>query len=302
MNKSRPDSRGGHRHLACEVARDLLETEGPDDIKAIYGKHSGSDIDAERQADEAERGEILRSMIEGMFGIDLADNVDLSSPEQLEATLESIRQREEQAEQEAEECRRKRKKSPKQMEQETRRQQEEQNTSKSIQEVFRKLAAALHPDREPDPDQRARKTELMQQVNIAYGKNDLLRLLELQLEIEQIDQAHLNQIAEGRLKHFNKLLTEQLAELRQEISEIELSFKIQLHLPPFARLTPKELLERLARDTRALSKDLAALRRDLRDFQDFAMLKAWLKGYRIPRPEPTEDWLFDDLEPPYRFK
>jgi hypothetical protein len=171
--------------------------------------------------------------------------------------------------------------------------------------VVRKLAAALHPDRESDPDQQARKTELMQQVNIAYGKKDLLRLLELQLEIEQIDQAHLNQIAEGRLRHFNKVLQEQLAELRQEINEIEQSFKFQLRLPPFARLTPKDLLVRLARDTRALSKNLAALRRNIRDFQDFAMLKAWLKGYRIPKPEsldPADDWLFGDLESPYGFK
>jgi hypothetical protein len=45
-----------------------------------------------------------------------------------------------------------------------------------------------HPDREPDPHERERKTALMQRANHAYGKNDLLKLLELQLELEHIDQ------------------------------------------------------------------------------------------------------------------
>jgi hypothetical protein len=47
------------------------------------------------------------------------------------------------------------------------------------------LVAALHPDREPDEQERKRKTELMQRVNTSYGKKYLLLLLELQLEIEQ---------------------------------------------------------------------------------------------------------------------
>ncbi len=47
--------------------------------------------------------------------------------------------------------------------------------------------AVLHPDREPDEAERVRKTELMQRVNEAYSKKDLLQLVALQLEIEQID-------------------------------------------------------------------------------------------------------------------
>ena len=46
---------------------------------------------------------------------------------------------------------------------------EADETSLSIREVYRKLVSALHPDREPDPQERARKTALMQRVNQAYG-------------------------------------------------------------------------------------------------------------------------------------
>ena len=50
--------------------------------------------------------------------------------------------------------------------------------SQSIREVYRKLAGALHPDRESDPQERERKTALMQRVNQAYAKNNLLQLLD----------------------------------------------------------------------------------------------------------------------------
>ncbi|MDP3839807.1 MAG: hypothetical protein Q8Q54_12895, partial [Methylococcales bacterium] len=92
-------------------------------------------------------------------------------------------------------------------------QQEQEKISKSIQSVYRQLVASLHPDREPDEQERERKTKLMQKVNVAYSKKDLLQLLELQLAVEQIDQAHLNNLSEDRLKHFNKVLQEQFTEL-----------------------------------------------------------------------------------------
>ena len=72
-----------------------------------------------------------------------------------------------------------------------RRRKEEQEVSGSVRDVYRRLASALHPDREPDARQRERKTALMQQANQAYAEENLLALLELQLQAELIDAAHL---------------------------------------------------------------------------------------------------------------
>jgi hypothetical protein len=58
---------------------------------------------------------------------------------------------------------------------------------------------------------------LMQRANQAYARNDLLTFLELQLEMEHIHQGAINDISEGRLKHYNKVLKEQLAEPDGEI-------------------------------------------------------------------------------------
>jgi hypothetical protein len=43
----------------------------------------------------------------------------------------------------------------------------------------------------------------MQRVNRAYEAQDLLALLELQLQIEQIDESHIANAGEQRLKHYN---------------------------------------------------------------------------------------------------
>ena len=185
------------------------------------------------------------------------------------------------------------KKTKKQLEKEARQQEEEALASKSVQEVYRKLVAALHPDREPDPDEQKRKTELMQRVNIAYGKKDLLLLLALQLEIEQIDPAHLNHIADSRLKYFNKILKEQLSELEQETDQIENMFKLDLNLPFFATLSPKQLMSGLAQDIQELRRDIVAIQNELKTFQNPTSLKSWLKGYKIPKTPDHDD--FGDL-------
>lgn len=46
--------------------------------------------------------------------------------------------------------------------------------SLSIRELYRKLASALHLDRESDLQERKWKTALMQRANHAYSKNNLL--------------------------------------------------------------------------------------------------------------------------------
>jgi hypothetical protein len=205
----------------------------------------------------------------------------------------------------AEERRSQRPKSAKQLEREAKQQLEEQNISQSIREVFRKLTSALHPDREQDPKERERKTEIMQRVNAAYTKKDLLRLLELQLEAEQIDQAHMNHIAEDRLKYINKVLKEQLDELLQEIAQVEFPFKLQLNLPPYLPLSPKRLMQQLADNIRGIKRDTAQLREELSAYQDLNALKASLKHFKIPkgpRFDDLDDLFFDNFESPFRFR
>jgi hypothetical protein len=283
------------KHLICEACEQLIPELNNDELKALFNKYSGEDYDTINQETEAAVGELMRSIAEGMFNVDLGDDVDVSSPEKLHAHLqEKLREREEaEFKDQSVAPAKQRKKTKKQLEKEARQREEEALASKSVQEVYRKLVATLHPDREPDEQERTRKTELMQRVNIAYGKKDLLQLLELQLEIEQIDPAHLSQMADSRLKHFNKILKEQLSELDQEIHQIAEMFKLQLNLPFYRYLTPRQLITSLKHDLKSVKTDIDAIRKELETFQDPAALKAWLKSYKIPKKSDLDD--FDDF-------
>jgi len=279
------------RHLISETCQDLIVDMEVDEVKSLFNKYHDDDYDTLRQETDAAAGELMKGFAKGMFNVELDDNIDVSSPEKFHAHLqEKLR---EQAQKQSAEPVKQPKKSKKQLEKEARQEEEATLASKSVQEVYRKLVAALHPDREPDAQERERKTELMQRVNIAYGKKDLMQLLELQLEIEQIDAAHLSQIADSRLKYFNKILREQLDELDQETYQIAESFKLQLNLPFYTQLSPKQLLLHLANDIRDLQANLTDIRRELEDFQNPAALKAWLKTYKIPKKSAHDD--FDDL-------
>lgn len=241
---------------------------------------------------------MMKVIAENMFNVDLGDDVDLSSPEKFHAHLQQ--KLSELQEAQAEAPSKERKKTQKQLEKEARQQEEEALASKSVQEVYRKLVAVLHPDREPDEQERERKTELMQRVNTAYGKKDLLQLLELQLEIEQIDPTHLSQIADSRLKYFNKILNEQLAELEQENGQIENMFKMDLNMPFYIRLLPKQLMLMLKNDIRALQESIETVQNELETFENPASFKAWLKNYKIPERsvhDELDDLFFDGMMP-----
>jgi hypothetical protein len=266
--------------LVSRMAGDLAVERNDEELKNIYNKHSGSDLDKEAEA--SMNG--LKSLLEDVIGVDLGDDLDMSSPEEIfkraQAHMNEQQTQFEAERREHEEHQSKRKKTAKQIAKESQQQAEEQQTSQSIRELYRKLASALHPDREPDPQERERKTLLMQRINQAYDKKNLLLLLELQLELEHIDQATINNITSSRLKHYNKILKEQLNELEHEIFVTEDMFKAQFGMSPFERLTPSTLMRNLAADIVGIQQDIRELKSDLLAFQDIKKLKAWLKDMR----------------------
>jgi hypothetical protein len=173
-----------------------------------------------------------------------------------------------------------RRKSAKQLAKEEKLKAEEAQTSLSIREVYRKLVSALHPDREPDVTERARKTSLMQRVNQAYKKKDLLQLLELQLELEQIDAKTIANLSDDRLKHFNKILQEQLAELQQEIAFVEWPLRERFGLNPYRAIEPDTVMKSFKREIRDVKNSIKILEQDFYIPGNLAALKLWIKDYK----------------------
>lgn len=274
------NERGVIASVIASMAEHVLAGRDDTELKAIYNKHSGSDYDSK----EAANIKGMKSMLEDVLGVELGDDLDVSSPEDLikraQARMEEDWAQNNADRQAWEERRSRRKKSAKQLAKEAKQQAEEQQISLSIREVYRKLASALHPDREPDIQERDRKTALMQRVNQAYEKRNLLQLLKLQLELEHIDQTAVNNISEDRMKHYNKILKEQLAELEQEILYVEGGFMAQFGISPFVNVTPGTIMRDLATDIAGVRHVIRDLRSDLLAFEDIKKVKAWLKKMR----------------------
>jgi len=267
-------------HLIREICGELIGALGREDLKPLHDKYSETDFDTRDQEVSAMAGDLMKSMLESEFGMEIDDDaIDVNSPEKVAAY---VQEKLDAQEREAEERRKRRRKTARQLEKEARQQEEEARLGKSIQAIYRQLVTALHPDREQDPAEQARKTELMKRVTVAYDRKDLLQLLELQLAVEQIDQSNINTIAEDRLKYFNRILQNQLVQLEQEVAEIEFMVRQQAGLAPYGSLSPRRLIQLVHEDIEHLHEQIAGIRHDLVALQEPKNLKAWLKDYRIP--------------------
>lgn len=286
------------RDLICDLARGVLddmEPPGHPEVKAIYNRYTHGDYDAELAEARTQQTRAATAMVEDELGLDF-DGEEIGSVEELaaraRAKLDERAQEEARAREQAEARRARRKKTPRQVETAAKAEAERAQVAKSLQEIYRKLARALHPDHEPDAAERARKTLLMQQVNVAYEAKDLLQLLELQLRFEHVDQAHINMLAEDRLRHFNQLLAEQVRELEREVAQAEAPWRHQLGIDDGRKLPPERVLIELRRDLRIVTADIAMVRRDVTAFADVRALKVWLDAMRpvAPRRSSTTPW------------
>lgn len=273
------------------LAGQLIDEDGKVELKALYNKHSGSDYDKV----EAANLKGFMSVIEDALGVDLGDVDTMGSPEEVmrraQAHMDEMQAQNDLAQAAREEQRARRKKSKKQQEKAAQQEAAAEQISQSIREVYRKLASALHPDREPDATERARKTTLMQRVNQAYEKRNLLQLLELQLELEHIDNDAIARLDEGKLRHYNAILKEQIGELNMEVIHVQERFRAQFGIHPFVTMKPESVLRGLNQDIVRMRQANREVERDLRALMDVKTLKAWLKSLRR---RAADDFDFDD--------
>ena len=262
------------RDLVFDIAAELLEIDEDDAaLKALFDKYGEVDFDT----DKRQNLHVMKEMTEMFTGLDLGDAVDIRTDEDLFQRI-SERMAEASAANEARRASRAERRRKTSAEQ--RREAEAQLATQSIREIYRKLASALHPDREPDPARRDSKTAMMQKINQAYEANDLLTLLEMQLQIEQVDARQIAGASTQRLKHYNKVLTEQLAGLKAEIERIERDFCIEFAVESYSAMTPRKLGGLIDERARLLRTELAEQQRDSRILGDRIATKRWLKEQR----------------------
>lgn len=281
--------------LICSYVDELLESEQDKakiaELKPIYNRHSEIDYDQEQAQLELEQDKLIRAMAWKRYGVKFEDDEV--------ATLEAVRRKVEQkmqqesseqegsdqpagAEHAGDTANKASSKSAKKNEAKALKLQEaEKQASQSVREIYRKLVSSLHPDRETDIVERARKTELMQRVNQAYAAGQLLQLLELQLEIEQIDAGFVSSLSDDRLKHYNLVLDDQWREAKRDVQIMVDTFKGEFGIFLVEAISPKKLAAILASEVAGKKQDVFALRRQLNLLtQDPSLFKGWLKESR----------------------
>lgn len=295
------------RRMLDAIVRDVVSERLTDDdlsadlsadevarLKALHDAHAEVDFDTGHRASMAE----LKGMFEAMSGLNLGDETFESEDDLRRRARERIQAERAAEAQRAEEAppRPARKPTAAQRRRQAKAQADAEAASQSVREVYRKLASALHPDRAADEADRQQRTALMQRVNRAYEAQDLLTLFALQLEIEQVDAAHLSRTSAERAARYNQLLSAQLADLNSEIEACELAFIAEygfdLGLDPNDSLQPSQLGRLLDRHIAELKAVLAQARQDLAQLHEPVSAKRWLKRLRQQQKHPS--WADDD--------
>jgi curved DNA-binding protein CbpA len=161
-----------------------------------------------------------------------------------------------------------------------------------VREIYRRLATALHPDREPDAAKRERKTRLMQRANRAYESDDLLELLALQIEIGEIDARALASVPDERLRQYNKALREQMWSLEEQVRQHAWTYRRALGIRSY-RLTPEDADHALTAHVAEARGLRRTLERDLQALHDPRRRRAFFDA--LPEPWETEEPSFDEL-------
>jgi hypothetical protein len=266
----------------------LAATNDPQ-VQALVDMYVSEEDEQEAAEEQAEAAQRLREHIEEALGQPLNKPSQYQTPEEMMAA--GMRQWQQQ--QEANEAKKNAKRTARKAQKQARKKSaaaekgelpavltRELDAKSAIRTIFRQLASALHPDREPDEQERLRKTGLMSEVNAAYEKNDLTTLLRLQMQVSQVNPQNkvgTARMADDKLIAMSLLLKEQVAALEDDLDQLENRLSRELCVPVRADADEAALsqsLQRIQADQRHSADSLAA---DLRRIQNEAELKRWLK-------------------------
>ncbi|PRD70235.1 hypothetical protein C6P61_01925 [Malikia spinosa] len=263
------------RRLLCRLAQQLAER-GDTDMAALHDRYSPQSLSDLRRA----AADALRERLSDWLEPDDEAAQAAASPDEL---LGAAR-RQWQAQTEAQRAQREARQAKREARKAQREpapaalleQQAQQDAGATLRTLYRQLASALHPDRAGDEAERQRMTALMSAANAAYGRRDLLALLDLQLQAELADPDHLERLSAQRLQAVSRLLKEQAASLERERQGEQQRWLHALDLPAGSRIDAAMLGRRLEEQELELLRELRAIEAGLEQAGEPAGLKAWL--------------------------
>ncbi|MBL8510234.1 MAG: hypothetical protein JNM52_01195 [Betaproteobacteria bacterium] len=279
------------KHIACEILCSLaapFALQGDAEMRALHDAHSNETL-AEQQQIAAEEA---RALMEEMLGKPIDGEGEFSNPEDLlRAGIEQMRQQQEAALKAHLSRQEKRQKARKTAKPE----QQQEDAEGALRAIYRQLVSALHPDRESDPVERKRKTDLMSEVNSAYEKRNLLALLELQLRAELGDGQHIATLTKEKVGALNTLLNERVIVLQHELYGLEDQLREQFSVPREISLSVAGLKRNLLEYEIELQSDITKIAADLIRVQTDKEFKLWLREQHDMAYKQNDDMWLDDM-------
>ena len=265
---------------------DQLTASSDPQVQALAELYVSDEDTQEAAQEQAEAAQRLRERIEEALGQPIEKAGQYQTPEEMMQAGMRQWQRQQEADEQRKAAKRAAKKAHKQAQKKSAAAEKgevppavlrEADAKSAIRTVFRQLASALHPDREPDEQERLRKTALMSEVNAAYEKNELSTLLRLQMQVTKINPQNATRMADAQLIAMASLLKEQVTALEDDLDALQSRLSRELCVPVRADVDEAAMtqaLQRIQADQRHNADSLAA---DLRRIQNDAELKRWLK-------------------------
>jgi adenylate kinase family enzyme len=267
---------------------DQLTASADPQVQALADLYVSEEDTQEAAQEQAEAAQRVRERIEEALGQPIEKAGQYQTPEEMMQAGMRQWQRQQEADEQRKAAKRAAKKAHKQAQKKSAAAEKgevppgllrEVDAKSAIRTVFRQLASALHPDREPDEQERLRKTALMSEVNAAYEKNDLSTLLRLQMQVTKVNPQNSARMADAQLIAMASLLKEQVAALEDDLDALQSRLSRELCVPVRAEAKEASMtqaLQRIQADQRHSADSLAA---DLRRIQNDAELKRWLKEH-----------------------
>lgn len=276
--------------LFHEADEYLADVEFDDEVKAIFDAYGEEDFDTVVEEQTEMGKDYIVNMFKNMYGIDISpDDIDdvtnpMNNPKLIEKLQEAeIKYR---AEQEAEEQRRaeakaKRKKTAKQIEKEEAQNAAQAAVSQTTKQIYLDLVKNFHPDTELDEAKKAWKTEIMQQVTVAYNEDNYIKLLELQMSLLEDRDNAIEKFDDKQLKFFNDALKQQVNELEMQLFMLSpfRNSNIQYkHL-----YSPNGYIQErnIDKHVKAVKEDISAFEVTLEEVKTLQGLKSHIKSYKF---------------------
>jgi predicted nucleic acid-binding Zn-ribbon protein len=172
--------------------------------------------------------------------------------------------------------------------------------ARKIRQTFLRLASVFHPDKLPDESKQVEYEEVMKEVNVAYQRGDLARLLEIEKQYQVGETIDLNNADDltvrcHQLDRENELLKEQQVSLQKEMRDVKKSQHGQM-LAEYRQLKKQgvEPIEELMAEAEVNLENVQAIRDFVQSFLDKKItVERFKRGPVIKKAYHDDDDFFD---------